>query len=120
MTSNSSVRWPAVGYAAGGGFGGLGGSMGTIPGYGRRAAAILHLRGLLRYRVIFKMRLTTTPSASTSKSSSSFHSPDGRLAEARLRINGSDASNPKWQMIQESQAIRMAMRLEKRKARILR
>jgi hypothetical protein len=67
----------------------------------------------------FMMRPTTTPSTSTSKSSS-FHSPDGRLAEARLRINGSDASNPKWQMIQESRAIRMAMRLEKRKARILR
>src|SRR6516225_7818589 len=32
------------------------------------------------------MRPTTTPSASTS-SSSSFQSPDGRLAEARLRIN---------------------------------
>jgi hypothetical protein len=32
------------------------------------------------------MRPTTRPSASTSKSSS-FHSPDGRLAEARLRIS---------------------------------
>jgi hypothetical protein len=60
----------------GGGFGGLGGSMETIPGYGRRAAAagdrtILHLRGVLRYRVIFMIRPTTMPSASTSKSSSS-------------------------------------------------
>jgi len=34
----------------------------------------------------FMMRPTTTPSASTSKSSS-FHSPEGRLAEARLRTN---------------------------------
>jgi hypothetical protein len=33
----------------------------------------------------FKMRPTTKPSAITSKSSS-FHSPDGREAEARLRI----------------------------------
>ena len=35
---------------------------------------------------VLKMRPTTTPSASTSKSSS-FHSPDGREAEARLRIS---------------------------------
>src|SRR5262245_22816761 len=34
----------------------------------------------------FMMRPTTAPSASTSKSSS-FHSPDGRLADARLRTN---------------------------------
>jgi hypothetical protein len=34
-----------------------------------------------------KILPTTTPSANTSKSSS-FHSPDGRLAEARLRMRG--------------------------------
>ena len=37
-----------------------------------------------RHRCRLMMRPTTTPSASTSKSSS-FHSPDGREAKARLR-----------------------------------
>jgi len=68
--------------------------METIPGYGRLAAAcdrtILHLREVLRYRVTFKMRPTTTPSASTSKSSS-FHSPDGRESSSASRFTAGAA-----------------------------
>jgi hypothetical protein len=50
--------------------------------------AKVHIHGLPTGAALaLKMRPTRAPSASTSKSSS-FHSPDGRLAVARLRSSG--------------------------------
>src|SRR5215471_10653541 len=49
--------------------------------------ANVHIQGVsLGAALAWKMRPTTLPSASASKSSS-FHCPEGRLADARLRIS---------------------------------
>ena len=59
---------------------------------GLHGEASAHIQGLpTAAACTFKMRPTTVPSARTSKSSS-FHSPEGRDADARLRISVTAAS----------------------------